>query len=254
MSDKAASPAPSTLLRFLPLVLVAAGLAAFFIFDLDRFFSLEALRDNREALKAWVADQPLVAIAAFMAVYAAAVAISFPGASILTVFGGFMFGLAVGVPAIVIAATIGAVIVYFAAKTAAGNFFRERAGGFIAQMEKGFRENELSYMFFLRIAPVFPFWAVNIGAGALGVSLRSYLIGTLFGIIPGSFVYASIGNAAGAAFDAGETVTLSGILLKPTTLLPIIGLALLALIPILLKHFRKTPAPPISNPASPKNG
>lgn len=233
------TPAPKRLIRFLPIALVVLALAAFFAFDLDRYFSLDTLRDNREALKGWVAGSPFLALGAFIILYAAAVAISFPGASILTVFGGFLFGLATGVPAIVFAATLGAVIVYFAAKTAASDFFRERAKGFFAQMEKGFRENELSYMFLLRLAPVFPFWAVNIGAGALGVSLRNYIIGTFFGIVPGSFVYASIGNAAGAAFDAGENVSLSGILTKPTTLLPMVGLAALALLPILLKRFGK---------------
>jgi uncharacterized membrane protein YdjX (TVP38/TMEM64 family) len=241
MSDQATPPAKG-LARFVPLAIVAIALGAFFLFDLDRYFSLDTLRDNRAVLKAWVAGSPVLSVAAFMAVYAAAVAISFPGASILTVFGGFLFGLAVGVPAIVIAATLGAAIVYFAAKSATGDFFRQRAKGFFAQMEKGFRENELSYMFLLRLAPVFPFWAVNIGAGALGVSLRNYIVGTLLGIIPGSFVYASIGNAAGAAFDAGENVSLSGILLKPTTLLPMVGLAALALLPIVIKKFGKKEA------------
>lgn len=235
-------PSPKRLKRFLPLAIVAIALGAFFLFDLDRYFSLDALRDNRAALKAWVAASPALALGAFILLYAAAVAISFPGASILTVFGGFLFGLALGVPAIVIAATLGAVAVYFAARTAAGDFFRKRAKGFFAQMEKGFRENELSYMFLLRLAPVFPFWAVNIGAGALGVSTRNFVVGTFFGIIPGSFVYASIGNAAGAAFDAGKDVTLSGILLKPTTLLPLIGLGALALLPVLLKRFDKKAA------------
>ncbi len=233
------TPVKKGLGRFLPVVFVVAGLAAFFAFDLDRYFSLDALRENREGLKAWVASSPALALGAFMLAYALAVAISFPGASILTVFGGFLFGLAVGVPAIVTAATVGAVIVFLAARTAAGDFFRERAKGFLSQMEKGFRESELSYMFLLRLAPVFPFWAVNIGAGALGVSLRNYVVGTFFGIIPGSFVFASIGNAAGAAFDAGEDVSLSGILLQPTTLLPMIGLAGLALLPIVLKRFSK---------------
>jgi uncharacterized membrane protein YdjX (TVP38/TMEM64 family) len=234
-----ASTSSKGLARFLPLALVMLALAAFFLFDLDRYFSLDTLRDNRAALKAWVDGSPALALGAFILLYAAAVAISFPGASILTVFGGFLFGLAVGVPAIVFAATLGAVAVYFAAKTAAGDFFRARAKGFFAQMEKGFRENELSYMFLLRLAPVFPFWAVNIGAGALGVSLRNYVVGTFFGIVPGSFVYASIGNAAGAAFDAGKDVSLAGILTKPTTLLPMVGLAALALLPIVLKRFAK---------------
>jgi uncharacterized membrane protein YdjX (TVP38/TMEM64 family) len=239
--------APRGVGRFLPLLLIGVGLAAFFAFDLDRYFTLETLRENRAALKAWVAGSPIMALGVFMAVYAAAVAISFPGASILTVFGGFLFGLALGVPTIVVAATLGAVAVFIAARTAAGDAFRQRAKGFFAQMEQGFRENELSYMFVLRLAPVFPFWAVNIGAGALGVSLRNYVIGTFFGIIPGSFVYASIGNAAGAAFDAGENVSLAGILTTPTTLLPMVGLAALALLPVIVKRFRKPPAGEANN-------
>ena len=140
---------------------------------------------------------------------------------------------------VVVAATLGAAIVFFASKTALGDLLKGRVTGFLSQMEKGFRENELSYMFILRLAPVFPFWGVNIAAGLLGVSARNFLVGTFFGIIPGSFVYASIGAAAGAAFDAGEDVSLSGILFKPETLLPIVGLALLSLTPIALKRFRK---------------
>ena len=228
--------------RFLPLVVIVVALAAFFAAGLDRYFTLDALRDNRVAMKAWVEASPARAILLFIAAYAAAVAISFPGASILTVFGGYLFGLAAGVPAIVVAATLGAIGVFLAAKSALGEMLRGRVDGFLAQIEKGLRENELSSMFVLRLAPVFPFWAVNIAAGLLGVSVRNFTIGTFFGIIPGSFVYASIGNAAGAAFDAGKNVTLSGILFQPATLIPLVGLALLALVPIAVKRFRSKPA------------
>ena len=231
-------PAKSLLHRLLPLVIIGAALIAFFALGLHRYFTLDALRDNRETLQRWVAEDPLRAMAMFLAVYAAAVAISFPGASILTIFGGYLFGLWVGTPLIVIAATIGATLIFFAAKTALGDLLSKRAGGFAKRMEEGFRKGELSYMFILRLAPIFPFWAVNIAAGLMGVSLRNFLIGTFFGIIPGSFVYASIGAAAGAAFDAGEDISLTGVLLKPETLTPIVGLIVLALIPILLK--RKT--------------
>jgi len=233
---------PSRLKRAAPIAVIGLALALFFMLDLHRYFSLEALRENREMLQAWVEKSPLLAIVIFMLVYAGAVAISFPGASIMTVFGGFLFGLWPGAPAVVIAATLGAGIIFLASKTALGDVLNKRAGGFVKQMEKGFHEDELSYMFLLRLIPVFPFWAINIAAGVLGVSSRNFLIGTFFGIIPGSFVYASIGNAAGAAFDAGENVSLGGILLKPETLLPIIGLAVLALIPIFLKRFSKTAA------------
>ncbi len=232
----------SLLVRLGPMALIAAALAAFFALGLHRYFTLETLQNNREALEGWVDASPLRALAIFIAVYAVAVAISFPGASIMTIFGGYLFGLAIGVPAIVVAATLGASAIFVASKTALGDFLHARASGFAKRMEDGFREDELNYMFVLRLVPVFPFWAINIAAGLLGVSLRNFLIGTFFGIIPGTFVYASIGNAAGAAFDAGEDVTLSGILFKPATLLPIIGLIALALLPVVLKRFNKQAA------------
>ena len=228
--------------RLAPLAIIAGALGLFFALGLHQYFSLDTLRENRVALNNWVANEPLLAVGVFMLAYAAAVAISFPGASILTIFGGFLFGLWPGVPAIVVSATLGATVIFLASKTALGDLLQKRTGGFVKRMEAGFREDELSYMFLLRIVPVFPFWGVNIAAGLLGVKLKNFFIGTLFGIIPGSFVYASIGNAAGAAFDAGEDVSLTGILTQPATLLPIIGLAALAALPIILKRFNKRAA------------
>ncbi len=228
--------------RAAPIAIIAIALSLFFAFGLQRYFTLESLRENREALHASVNASPGMAIGIFILIYAGAVAISFPGATILTVFSGLLFGLWPGVPAAVLGATLGAVIVFLASKTALGDVLSHRTGGFVRRMEKGFHANELNYMFLLRLIPVFPFWAINIAAGILGVSLRNFLIGTFFGIMPGAFVYTSIGNAAGAAFDAGKDVSLSGILLKPETLLPIIGLAVLALIPVVLKRFSKAAA------------
>ncbi len=236
------SPKGGFIKRAAPIAVIVIALCLFFAFDLQRYFTLDTLRDNNEALRQWVADAPIVALTIFILAYAGAVAISFPGASILTVFGGFLFGLWPGVPAVVTAATIGAIIIFLASKTALGDILSERAGGFVKSMERGFHEDELNYMFVLRLVPVFPFWAINIAAGVLGVSLRNFTIGTFFGIIPGSFVYTSIGNAASAAFEAGEDVSLSGILLQPQTLLPIIGLAALALIPVILKRLNKQAA------------
>ena len=237
------SPQQNSLLsRIAPALVIIIALVAFFTLGLHRYFTLDSLRDNRETLRAWVDEDPWRAMALFALAYAATVAISFPGASILTIFGGYLFGLWPGTPIIIISATLGATIVFLAAKTALSDMLSKRAGAFTKRMEQGFRDGELSYMFILRLAPVFPFWAVNIASGLMSVSLRNFLIGTFFGIIPGSFVYASIGAAAGVAFDAGTDITLTGVLFKPETLLPIIGLIVLALLPLVLKRFRKTPA------------
>ena len=104
-------------------------------------------------------------------------------------------------------------------------------------MEEGFRRDALSYLLVLRLIPIFPFWLVNIVPAFLGVPLRTYVLGTFVGIIPGSFVYASVGNGLGAVFDAGGTPDL-GIIFAPAILLPIVGLAVLALLPIVYRRFK----------------
>ncbi|MEM8937072.1 MAG: TVP38/TMEM64 family protein [Pseudomonadota bacterium] len=239
----AKSDAPSgRLKRAAPLVLAGAALVIFFALDLQQYLSLEALREHRVSLQEAVQSSPFQSLLIFIGVYALLVAISFPGSSIMTIVGGFLFGLWPGLPAVVIAATLGATLIFLAARTALGDLFAKRASGFATRMERGFRENELSYMLLLRLIPVFPFWAINIAAALVNVSLRNFVIGTGVGIIPGAFVYASIGNAAGAAFDAGDDVTLTGVLTQPATILPILGLAILALLPIILKRFSKTAA------------
>jgi uncharacterized membrane protein YdjX (TVP38/TMEM64 family) len=233
-----ASPPPKSSIfqRLAPVLIIVGALSVFFALGLNNYFTLDALRENREALRGWVDADPLRAMAIFVGAYAAAVAISFPGASILTIFGGFLFGWRLGTPLIVLAATLGSTIIFLAAKSALGDILSKRAGGIAKRMEEGFRKGELSYMFVLRLAPVFPFWAVNIAAGLLGVSLRNFLIGTGLGIIPGSFVYASIGAGADNILAEGGDLTLRGVLFKPETLIPIIGLIVLALIPVFLKR------------------
>jgi uncharacterized membrane protein YdjX (TVP38/TMEM64 family) len=220
--------------RFLPLAALAAGLVIFFALGLHRYLSFGALAENRDFLIGLVEDHPVTAPLAFMAVYALAVAFSIPGAVVLTIAGGFMFGTWAGGIYVVIGATIGAIGVFLAARTAFGSGLRQRAGPWIARLEAGFRENALSYLLVLRLVPLFPFWLVNLVPAFLGVPLATYALGTFVGIIPGSFVYASVGNGLGSVFDAGGTPDLR-IIFEPEILLPIIGLSLLALIPVVYK-------------------
>ena len=223
--------------RVVPLVLLAVGLAAFFVFDLNQYVSLDALKTHRETLQSWVVNYGVLTAAIFVLVYALAVAFSVPGAVFITIAGGFMFGPYLGTVYVVVGATIGAVGVFLAAKYALGDVLRARAGPAIKRMEAGFRENEMSYLLILRLVPLFPFWLVNLVPAFLGVSLRTYTIGTLLGIIPGAFVYALVGDGAGAVLDAGGDLNL-GIIFEPRFLAPIIGLAVLACIPIVYKKIR----------------
>ena len=129
-----------------------------------------------------------------MLIYATAIALSIPGGAILTMTGGFLFGVAAATLYAVIAATLGATVVFLIAKTALGDTLREKAGPAMRRMEAGFRENALNYLLFLRLIPVFPFWLVNLVSAFLGVPLRTYVVATAVGIIPGTLVYASVGN------------------------------------------------------------
>ncbi len=223
--------------RFVPVALLALALGLFFAFGLDRYLNFELLREHRGALTGFVAENGVLAAVAFTVVYAAAAAVSLPGGVMLTLAGGFLFGIFAGTIYAVIGATIGATGLFLAARTALGDGLRRRAGPAVRRMEQGFREHALSYLLFLRLVPLFPFWLVNLVPAFLGVPLRTYVIGTFFGIIPGGFVFASVGNGLGAVFDAGRTPDLS-IIFDPEVLLPVLALALLSLVPVIYKRIK----------------
>ena len=226
--------------RLAPLLVVAGGLGAFFALDGPSYVSLDTLRDNRAALGAFVQENWLLAFAGFMALYAVLVAISFPGASVLTLVGGFLFGTLAGTLGVVVGATLGAVAIFAMARTAFGQTLKAKADGkLLGRFEEGLRENELSYLFILRLVPLFPFWLVNIAPAFFDVKLRNYAIATFFGIIPGSLVYASVGNGIGAVFDRGEEADLAGLMFQPAVIGPILGLVGLALIPVIYKRLKR---------------
>jgi uncharacterized membrane protein YdjX (TVP38/TMEM64 family) len=224
----------SQLKRFLPLAILVLAIVPVFAFGFDDYLRFEQLRQNRTQLLDFVGRHAALAPLLFMAIYVAVIALSIPGGAVLTVAGGFLFGVALGTLYVVIAATIGAAVVFLAAKTAFGDSLRRKAGPWLRRMEDGFRENALNYLLFLRLVPIFPFWLVNLVPALLGVPFRTYVTATFFGIIPGSLVYASVGNGLGAVFDAGATPDV-GVIFKPAIILPLIGLAILAILPVAYK-------------------
>ncbi|WP_051082940.1 TVP38/TMEM64 family protein [Kiloniella laminariae] len=228
----------SRLKRLLPLLVLLIGLTAVYVMGWHRYLNFEVLQENRENLIGFVQNQQAVAALAFLVLYAVAIAFSIPGGSFLTIAGGFMFGTWLGGLYAVMAATVGSTLVFLAAKSALGDILRQKTSGYLQKMEAGFKENELSYLLVLRLVPLFPFWLVNLVPAFVGMSLRNYVIGTFIGIIPGTFVYASVGNGLDALFRSNETPDL-GIILRPEILLPILGLALLSLVPVLYKKYCK---------------
>ncbi|MEZ5839735.1 MAG: TVP38/TMEM64 family protein [Hyphomicrobiales bacterium] len=183
----------SALLRALPLVVILAAMVLAFAMGWHRYLSLASLIEYREALATFVADNRFLALAVYFAVYVATVALSLPGASILTIAGAVLFGWVVGALLTVFAATIGATLLFLAARSSLGAVLAARAGPFLSRLGAGFREDAFGYLLFLRLVPAFPFWLVNLAPALLEVPLRTFFLATFIGIIPGTAAYSFLG-------------------------------------------------------------
>lgn len=256
----AASPPGSSLpRRLLPLVAVLAAAAAVYWATTQGFLSPEALIRHRAAIDALVRDHAVAAVLAYIGIYIVTVGLSLPGATFLTLTGGFLFGVWIGAAASTIGATIGATIVFLVARSALGEPLLARAGPRVADLARGFREDAFSYLLFLRLVPAFPFFLVNLVPAFAGVRLAPFVAATAIGVVPASIVYALAGTgldsviaaqqtahadclAAGRgdcriAFDARDVLT-------PQLIVALVALGLLALLPVLVKHLKARRARP----------
>ena len=238
MSDTTQAPR-SGLVRHIPL-LVILTVAAVGVFTLGDYLTFETLRDNREALLTWRDVNYRALAAAFIGIYIVIVAFSLPGAAVASMTGGFLFGLFAGTVFNVFAATIGASVIFLAARWGLGGILTARletSEGTIRKLKDGLRENEIPVLFLLRLVPVVPFFVANLVPALVGVTFRNFLITTALGIIPGGIVYTWIGVGLGGVFDRGETPDVS-LLWEPFVAGPIMGLCVLAALPIVIKSIR----------------
>jgi uncharacterized membrane protein YdjX (TVP38/TMEM64 family) len=227
-----------SLKRVLPVAVLVALIGAAFVFHLDRYLSLDVLRQNRAHLTAFVSEHGVAAGLGYVIAYIGVVALSLPGAAIMTLAGGFLFGVVVGATLTVIGATLGATLLFLIARSAIGDTLRERAGPFVARMAEGFSKNAFNYLLFLRLVPVFPFWAVNLAPALLGMRITPFVVATALGIIPGTIVYSAFGAGLGQIFDAGGEVDLKSVF-SPTLIAALVGLGLLSLVPVLVRWLRE---------------
>lgn len=241
--------------RWLPLLVLAAVAALVFAMGWHRQLTIENIAANRDRLQELIAAHKVLALLAYVVIYTATVSLSLPGSLLLTLTGGLLFGWFVGGLATVVAATIGATIIFLIARTALGETLARKAGPSLVKLSDGFQRNALSYLLFLRLVPAFPFFLVNLAPALLGVPLRTYVIGTFFGIIPGTFAFASAGagldgviasaksqyeacvTAQGAA-ACKLTISLSN-LINTQTKIAFVLLGLVALIPVAFKSWSK---------------
>jgi uncharacterized membrane protein YdjX (TVP38/TMEM64 family) len=228
--------------RFAPVLVVFSGLLLGYALGLQDYLSLGFLAEQRQALRTYVDGNYLWSALLFLAVYILAVAFSFPAASVLTIFGGFLFGWMVGGSLVAVGATIGASLLFLATRSAFGSFLRHRVDGVIKKLADGFRENAFGYLFVIRLAPVFPFFVVNIAAALFDISLGRFFAATFLGILPGTFAYAYLGQGVDsvliAAQAAGREAQLSDLVTRDITL-AFFALAVVALIPTVVKQLRR---------------
>lgn len=237
----------SAIKRLWPIAALIVAVVALFAFGPGNETILGALHEHRDTVLAFVADNAVLAGLAYMTVYALAIAFSVPGGAMMTIAGGFLFGWWLAAIYVVIAATAGATALFLVARSAVGNRLRARAGPWMKKMEAGFQENALNYLLVLRLIPAFPFFVVNLVPAFLGVNLRTYVIATFFGIIPGTIVFALFGDGLGGLLDAGAEFDISTVL-TPRIMAALAGLAVLAAAPVIYKKMRARAAAPATPP------
>jgi uncharacterized membrane protein YdjX (TVP38/TMEM64 family) len=238
MDDATPQPKPG-LLRHAPLaaILLAAVIGSFTLGD---YISFDTLRENREALLAFRDANYLGLVAAFIGIYIVIVAFSLPGAAVASVTGGFLFGLVLGTTFNVIAASLGAAAIFMAARAGLGRSLAAKmdaSDGKLKKLKDGLREHEVSVLLLLRLVPAVPFFVANLLPALVGVRFFNFAWTTVLGIIPGAIVFTWIGVGLGEVFDRGESPNLS-LLWEPQIIAPILGLCLLAALPIAIKALR----------------
>ncbi len=199
-SQKAASL--STLKAWLPMLALAALMALAFAMGWHKYLTFKTIGLNYDSLRGYIGANLLTALALYILIYVAVVALSLPGAGLMTISGGLLFGWQVGAPATVVGATIGATVIYLIARSSLAEALAAKAGPWLEKLKDGFKDNALSYLLFLRLVPAFPFLVVNLAAAVLNVPLRTYVLGTAIGIIPGTTAFSFAGAGLGSVVEA----------------------------------------------------
>ena len=230
----------SRIARFLPLILIVLAAVLVYATGLYRYLSLEALQRHQHELRASAAAAPVIAVLVFVTAYACLAGAGVPVALLLTLSGGLLFGPWLGGAAAAAGATSGAILTFLAMRSAVGPWlhrYANRKGGRLKAILDGFDRSAFAYLLSIRLMPAAPFFLVNLAAGLANPPLRAYVLATTIGVIPSSFIYASIGSGLGEVFDTGRHTTLAS-LIKPEFLWPLVGLAVLSLLPAVVATVR----------------
>jgi uncharacterized membrane protein YdjX (TVP38/TMEM64 family) len=220
--------------RFLPLLALVALAALALGLGADQWLGLDWLRANRDWLRALVSERPVVTGLGFGLLYAITTALSFPTGTVLSLLAGFLFGPYAGSLIVIAGATVGAAVLFLAARTALGARFRDRFGPVLGRLAAGFERDAFGYLLFLRLVPLFPFWLVNLAPAFLGMRLTPYVAATAIGIAPACYVYVQLGGGLGRMLDTGSLDAM----LSPDIMLAFGLLAALSLVPIVVRRWK----------------
>jgi uncharacterized membrane protein YdjX (TVP38/TMEM64 family) len=258
MTSGMASPARfTTAKRWLPVAVIICLMAVAYGLGVHEHISLQSIAANREELRHFIADNWLLALLIYMLVYACTIALSIPGATLLTIVGGLLFGWLTGAIAAIMAATAGAILIFLAARTSFEEALTRKAGGLVNRIRDGFTRDAFNYLLFLRLTPVFPFWLVNIAAALAQVRLKTFVTATVLGIIPAGFALSFVGSGLDSLIDSQKlaydacmaqnpgtpcSFDLSASrIITPQILAALAALGVAALIPVLAKRLRTKP-------------
>jgi uncharacterized membrane protein YdjX (TVP38/TMEM64 family) len=214
---------------------IGIAMAAFFYFDLGRFLSLQVLKDNRDYLLSFTETHSAAAAALFVLTYVAVTGLSLPGATILTLAGGFLFGALLGTLFVNLGATTGATLAFLVSRYLLRDWVEQKFGKWLGPVQQGFAKNAFGYLITLRLIPLFPFFVVNLVSGLTRMNVGTYVVATALGIIPGSFVYAYAGRQLGTINSLKDVAS-------PGVIGAFVLLGILALVPNLYKKWSGKPA------------
>lgn len=215
------------LLRAWPMLLLALATIALYASGLDRSMSLHALETRQAALRAFVAARPAEAALLYVAIYTAYLGLSLPAAGILTIAGGMMFGTAAGTALATFGTGLASLGLFLVFRASVGDRLRPLRRPFIERIRRRMEVDGVGYLFMLRLLPVLPFWVASLLPALVGMSLRTYMLATVIGVIPPTFLFVSLGTGLQRALSEHAAFHLIGAL-STGIVLPLLGLAALS--------------------------
>jgi uncharacterized membrane protein YdjX (TVP38/TMEM64 family) len=224
--------------RFWPLALLVLAIITAWAAGLSQAIGWASLARNQALLVTWVASHPITAPLLYLLIYAVAVLLSLPESAVLTMAAGLLFGTLSGGILAVLGSSVGAIALFLAVRYHLTDAIARRRGRFLDSVRMGLRRDGFSYLLAVRLVPAFPFWLVNLAAALSGMRLVPYAAATVLGVIPATFVYASIGTGLGDVLSTGARPDLT-VIFAPHILGPLIGLAALAVLPILWRYWKR---------------